>query len=42
MNANESLAEEEGKQLILTFWKMHEEKAHVVDLMAATPPTTPC
>ena len=42
MNANESLAEEEVKQLILAFWKMHEEKAHLVNLMAATPPATPC
>jgi hypothetical protein len=42
MNANEPLTEEVVKQLILTCWKMQEEKAHLVDLMAATPPTTPC
>ena len=41
MNANEPLTEGVVKQLILTFWKLQEEKAHLVDLMAATPPTTP-
>jgi len=38
MSANEPLTEEEVKQLILTFWKMQEEKAHLVDLMEVTAP----
>ena len=41
MNADEPLTEEVVKQLILTFWKMQEKKAHLIDLMAATPPITP-
>ncbi len=36
MSTNEPLTEEEVKQLILTFWKMQEEKAHLVDLMEIT------
>jgi hypothetical protein len=38
MSANEPLTEEEVKQLVLTFWKMQEEKAHLVDLMEVTAP----
>jgi hypothetical protein len=38
MSANEPLTEEEVKELILTFWKMQEEKAHLVDLMEVTAP----
>jgi hypothetical protein len=38
VSANEPLTEEEVKQLILTFWKMQEEKAHLVDLMKVTAP----
>jgi hypothetical protein len=38
MSANEPLREEEVKQLVLTFWKMQEEKAHLVDLMEVTAP----
>jgi hypothetical protein len=38
MNANNPLTEQEVKQLILTFWKMQEEKAHLVDLMEITAP----
>jgi hypothetical protein len=38
MNANNPLTEQEVKQLILTFWKMQEEKAHLVDLMELLPP----
>jgi hypothetical protein len=38
VNANEPLTEEEVQQLILTFWKMQEEKAHLVDLMEITAP----
>jgi hypothetical protein len=38
MSANEPLREEEVKQLILTFWQMQEEKAHLVDLMEVTAP----
>jgi hypothetical protein len=38
MNANNLLTEQEVKQLILTFWKMQEEKAHLVDLMEITTP----
>jgi hypothetical protein len=38
VNANEPLSEEEVQQLILTFWKMQEEKAHLVDLMEVTAP----
>jgi hypothetical protein len=38
MSANNPLTEEEVKQLILTFWKMQEEKAHLVDLMKVTAP----
>ncbi len=41
MNANEPLTEEVVKQLILTFWKMQEKKAHLVDLMAAALPMSP-
>ena len=36
MNANAPLTEHEVEQLILTFWKMEEEKAHLVDLMEVT------
>jgi hypothetical protein len=38
MSANEPLTEEEVKQLVLTFWKWQEEKAHLVDLMEVTAP----
>ncbi len=38
MGFNEPLTEEEVKQLILTFWKLDEEKAHLVDLMEVTAP----
>jgi hypothetical protein len=38
MDANEPLTEEEVRQLILTFWKLDEEKAHLVDLMEVTAP----
>jgi hypothetical protein len=38
VNANEPLSEEEVQQLILTFWKMQEQKAHLVDLMEVTAP----
>jgi hypothetical protein len=38
VNANEPLTEEEVQQLILTFWKMQEQKAHLVDLMEITAP----
>jgi hypothetical protein len=38
MSANETLTEQEVKQLILTFWKLQEEKAHLVDLMEVTAP----
>jgi hypothetical protein len=38
VSSNEPLTEEEVKQLILTFWKMQEEKAHLVDLMEITTP----
>jgi hypothetical protein len=38
MSANKPLTEEEVKQLILSFWKMQEEKAHLVDLMELTAP----
>ena len=38
VNTNELLTEEEVQQLILTFWKMREEKAHLVDLMEVTAP----
>ncbi len=37
MSANDPLTEEEVKQLVLAFWKMQEEKAHLVDLMEVTP-----
>ena len=40
MSANEPLTEEEVKQLILTFWRMQEEKDHLVDLMDVTAPET--
>jgi hypothetical protein len=39
MSANDPLTEEEVKQLVLAFWKMQEEKAHLVDLMEVTPQT---
>ena len=32
------LTEEEVKQLILKFWKLDEEKAHIVDLMEVAAP----
>ena len=38
ISTNEPLTEEEVKQLVLTFWKMQEEKAHLVDLMEVTAP----
>ncbi len=38
MSVNEPLTEEEAKQLVLTFWKMQEEKANLVDLMEVTAP----
>ena len=38
MSANQPLTEEEVKQLVLTFWKLQEEKAHLVDLMEVTAP----
>ncbi len=38
VNAIEPLSEEEVQQLILTFWKMQEQKAHLVDLMEVTAP----
>jgi hypothetical protein len=38
MSAKEPLTEDEVRQLILTFWKMQEEKAHLVDLMEVTAP----
>ena len=38
MNASAPLTEHEVEQLILTFWKMQEEKAHLVDLMEVTTP----
>ena len=38
MKAINPLTEQEVKQLILTFWKMQEEKAHLVDLMEITSP----
>jgi hypothetical protein len=38
MDADKPLTEEEVKQLILTFWKLDEEKAHLVDLMEVTAP----
>ena len=38
MTTNEPLTEEQVKQLILTFWKMQEEKAYLVDLMEITTP----
>ena len=37
-NASNPLTKEEVQQLILTFWKMEEEKAHLVDLMEITSP----
>ena len=38
MSTNEPLTEDEVRQLILTFWKMQEEKVHLVDLMEVTTP----
>lgn len=38
MSTDHPLTEEEVKQLILTFWKLDEEKAHLVDLMEVTAP----
>ncbi len=38
MSVNEPLTEEEAKQLVLTFWKMQEEKANLMDLMEVTAP----
>ena len=38
MDADKPLTEEEVKQLILTFWKLDEQKAHLVDLMEITAP----
>ncbi len=38
MNASAPLTEHEVEQLILTFWKMQEEKAHLVELMEVTTP----
>ena len=38
MGPNEPLTEEEVKQLILSFWKLDEEKAHLVDLMEVAAP----
>jgi hypothetical protein len=38
MDADKPLTEAEVKQLILTFWKLDEEKAHLVDLMEVTAP----
>jgi hypothetical protein len=38
MSTNGPLIEDQVKQLILTFWKMEEEKAHLVDLMEVTIP----
>ena len=38
MGPNEPLTEEEVKQLILTFWKLDEDKAHLVDLREVTAP----
>jgi hypothetical protein len=37
-NANNLLTQQEVEQMILTFWKMQEEKAHLVDLMEITTP----
>ena len=38
MGANDPLTEEEVKQVILTFWRLDEEKSHLVDLMEVTAP----
>ena len=38
MDTDKPLTEEEVKQLILTFWKLDEEKVHLVDLMEVTAP----
>ena len=38
MKTANPLAEQEVEQLILTFWKMQEEKARVVELMEITAP----
>lgn len=38
MGANDPLTEEEVRQVILTFCRLDEEKAHLVDLMEVTAP----
>jgi hypothetical protein len=38
MGAKDPLTEEEVRQVILTFWRLDEEKAHLVDLMEVTAP----
>ena len=38
MSESNPLTRQEVEQLILTFWKMQEEKAHLVDLMEITAP----
>lgn len=38
MGPNEPLTEEEVKQLVLTFWKLDEDEAHLVDVMEVTAP----
>jgi hypothetical protein len=38
MNESNPLTKQEVEQLILTFWKMQEEKAHLVDLIEITSP----